>query len=348
MASYSVTGTFSGTGTLTASPSGIKKRKAVGGDGNDVSTEMTLSGSLDLDTTMIFFRRNIEHTFSGFVTELELDSSGLDLIRSQVWWNKNYTYRRILQVQPNEEGFEIDHPFETAISRLDIRQQKIRTDGADIEVLRLVSFVPEVWEVVPKKVTVTDSYVLVEWPNQVEIPAYTAKRDLYYIYYGNQGLIDQPVQLTYEPIEWPVVLAYDDGRITYTRPGEHWEGPLAVEDEAKATLRFYGSRIRIMSDIGPQYGQAIVQIDDGEWEIVDLYNPVEVENQEVFTTSGLSSMSTHTIRFKRSGFKSPMASGFEVNLQEIQYLRFNTVANVMEEADETLMWGSAIGGVVGK
>jgi hypothetical protein len=348
MATHAVSGTFSGTGTLTGSPSGIKRKKNVGGPPDSGGGTFTGTATLSLDTSMISFRRNITHTFSGGTATLELNTEQVDIIRSQVWWNKNYTYRRILQVQPNEEGFEIDHPFEATIARLAIRQQKVRPDAADIEVLRLVTFVPEVWEIVPKKVTVFDAYVLVEWPNQVEIPADTIGKDLYYIYYGNQGLVEQPDQVAYEPIEWPVQLHHDDPRITYTRPGEHWESDVAVEDGAKATLRFYGSRIRILANTGPQWGHAIVQIDEGEWETVDLSSPTEIEDQEVYYKDGLSPMSSHYIRYQRSGFKSPMATAFEVNLQQIQYLRHNIVPNIMEEADETLMWGSAIGGVVGK
>lgn len=348
MATFAVSGTFSGAGTLAESGPGVKRRKSVGGPENEGLTVFEGSSELDMDTSMVSFRRSVTHTFNGGVGTLELNTDLVLIVRSQVWWNKSYTYRRILQIQPNEEGFEIDHPFLAYISRDVIKQNKARSDGADIEVLRLVTFVPEVWEIVPKKVTITDDIITVEWPNLVEIQPETLTKDLYYIYYGNQGLVEQPPQLSYEPVEWPVVLGWDHPRITYTRPGEHWESDVAVENEAKATLRFYGTRVRVMSNVGPQWGQAIVQIDEGDWEIVDLYSPVELENQEVFTTTGLSPMTSHYIRFKRSGFKSPMSTGFEVNLQEIQYLRHNVVPNIMEEADETLMWGSAIGGVVGK
>lgn len=348
MASHAVSGAFAFTGSLDGSPSGIKRKKNVGGPPETGGGSFTFTGSLNLDTSMVSFKRNISHNFSGGVFTLDLNTESVFITRSQVWWDKNYTYRRIVEVQPNDEGFEIDHPFQSFIARWAIIQNKVRPDAADVEVLRLISFVPEVWEVVPSKVTVFDDYVLVEWPGQTEIPANTTTRDTYYIYYGNQGLIDQPDQAEYEPIEWPVSLQYDDPRITFTRPGEHWQAHVGSGEGAKATLKFYGSRVRILANTGPAWGQALVQIDDGDWETVDLHSPTELEDQEVYYKDGLSSTSNHYIRIMRSGFKAPMSTGFDINFKYIQYLRHNIVTDIMEEADESLMWGSAIGGTVGK
>lgn len=343
MASFAVTVTFSGIATLESSPSGIKRIKGLGG----VTTIMSGTGSLSLDTTQVRFNRYVAGSFETEATSLELNLDLFLITRSQVWWDKSYTYRRILQIQPNNEGFEIDHPFYAVLGKDSVRQGKIRLDAADIEVLQLVQYVPETWAILPKKITMGDSTILVEWANQIDIPADTIVKDLYYIYYGNSTLVNKPDHFDYEPMQWPVSVAYDSGRLSFTRPGEHWKGSLGVDGEAKATLRFYGSKMRILANVGPDYGIAEVQVDDSEWEQVDLYAPVGASDVEVFLRTNLS-LDYHTVRYRRSGFKAASATGTNINLQKIEYLRHNGVANVMEEADETLMWGSVIGGVVGK
>lgn len=343
MASHAVTALFTATGSLAGSPSGIKRVKGLGG----TTTTFSGTGSLSLNTSQISFKRVVTHGFVANSADLDLNLDLTLITRSQVWWDKSYTYRRILQIQPNTEGFEIDHPFYAVLGKDSVLQNKVRADGADIEVLQLVQYVPETWAVLPKKVTMGDSTILVEWANQIDIPADSIIKDLYYIYYGNSSLVNRPEDLSYEPTVWPVSVGYDSGRLTFTRPGEHWQGSLGVEGEAKATLQFYGSKVHILSNIGPDYGIAEVQVDDSDWQQVDLYAPVEATDVEVFLQTGLS-LDYHTIRFRRSGFKAASATSTNINLQKIEYLRHNGVANVMEEADETLMWGSVIGGVVGK
>lgn len=339
MTSYAISGSFSGTGALSGT---LDKIKGIGGS-------FAGTGTLTLDTNQIFFKRAIVHNFDLSPANLGLNDGLVLILRSQVWWDKAYTYRRVLQIQPNPEGFEIDHPLFSILSKQLIRQNKVRLDVADIEVLRLVSFLPETWQMVPKKVELLDETIKVSWPNDVEIEKETLVKDLYYIYYGNPELVNYPEQLDEyipEDFDYPVVLEYSDGRLTYTRPGEHWEENLAKQDGGKATLEFYGSQIRIVATIGPSYGIAEVQIDDEEWIQVDLYSPIETPDTIVFTETGLA-LGSHFIRYRRSGFKAASATDYIINLQKIEYLRHNVVANVSEEADETLMWSSAIGGVVG-
>lgn len=345
MATFAVSGSFTTSFSLSGT---VKRRKALGTFGSPIS--FTFSGSLDLDISYIQFSRAITHSFTGIESSLTLndDPQYLTIVRSQVWWNKAYTYRRILQVQPNDEGFEVDHPLHIVLAKDTVRQGKVNPDGSDIEVLRLVLDVPETWTVVPKMIEDSDTEFVITWPNQVEIPPNTTVRGTYYVYYGNTTLVGAPTDTPeYIPLEWPVSMSYNSSRITYTRPGEHWVDGIGLEDGAKATLQFYGSNVRLMSDIGPSWGISEIQIDEGDWIQADLFSPTISEYEEVFSTYGLS-MGYHTIRIKRSGFKAASATDYNINIKSIDYTRHNGVANIDEEADETLMWGSAIGGVVGK
>lgn len=337
MATFNVSGAFSGVGSMTGS---VIKSKIITGTFSGV-------GEMDFDPSEVHLVRNIITDFEG-ETGFELNLENLLIARSQVWWNKAYTYRRIVQIQPNTEGFEVGHPFYSVLSKDTIRQQKVRPDLSDIEVLRLVNFVPEEWAIVPRKIS-TDPFtpfITVEWPSESEIPPDTVLSNFYFIYYGNQDLVDIPETIDYDPPQWPVSYAYDARHLTYTRPGEHWVGDTANEDGAKVTMNFYGSKIRVLANTGPAFGMAEVQIDEGPWEFADLYSVTEETEQEVFLAEDLA-LGYHTIRYRRSGTKAPQSTGFEINLQKFEYLRHNQATNVREEADETLMWGSAIGGVVG-
>lgn len=344
MTSYPITAEFTGVATVSEVGPGVQKRPALG---NATSpTTFTATASMSFDTGMINYSRALTANFALPNAAMDVDSDQILVTRSQFWWDKNWVYRRILQVQPNAEGFEVDHPLVATISKSLMQQGKIRPDGADIEVLHLVNQIPETWEILPKKVDILDSYIDVYWPNHVTVPADTILKDTYYIYYGNPKLLNTPEQIEYFPPDWPVQYSHDSGKLTYTRPGQHWEDGIALENDAKATLKFYGSKVRVVADIGPQYGIAEIQIDDGEWQQVDQYYPEELEAEEIFTQTNLS-IDYHYIRIRRSGRKNAAATDYLINIKSIDYQRHNNVANVGEEADESLMWGSVIGGVVG-
>lgn len=344
MPTFAVSSVFTSIGTMVGSPSGIKRRRAAG----TIATPIAFSGTatMGFNTSVVSFVRNVIADFYASDTALEVNNDLVLILRSQFWWDKNWIYRRILQIQPNAEGFEMDHPLVATVSKQPMRQNKMRADAADLEILHLVNEVPETWEILPKKVEILEGFINVYWPNHIEIDPNTIVQDTYYIYYGNSDLVDTPVQVAYEPEEWPVSNTPESGKLSWTRPGEHWLDGVAQEDGSKVTLEFYGRNIRLLSDIGPEWGISEIQIDNEEWEQVDLYNPVILEDQEVYQRTDLS-IATHIIRVRRSGFKAASATEYKINIKSIDYLRYNSVTNVSEEADETLMWGSVIGGVVG-
>lgn len=358
-----LTGDFSGTGTLTGavtldgSPVIHGLSASFSGEGflywastgtPSIDGAFSGEGNLDLDPTYIEFQRNIVGVFTN-ETFFVIEPSLLDISRSQFWWNDNYTYRRVIDVEATPTGLPEDHPITSYITKAIIRQGKARTDGADIEVLRLADIAPERWVVIDKEIEILDDLIRVTWNNGYDIAPGMTLGETYYIYYGNQSLTDAPevpATPTFHLSEWPVEVLWSDEEISYTRPGEHWIDNIAQEELAKASIYFYGDQIRVFADTGPQWGMAEVQIDNGPWEIVDLHYFTDALDTVVYTATGLSK-GMHYLRYRMSGRKNPAADDFKINLTKIQYEKFAVGIDLGEEADETLMWSSALGGTIG-
>lgn len=263
-----------------------------------------------------------------------------------VWWNHLYPYRRRLKITASPAGLDAGHPIVVSLNSDDIiGQDKVLEDFDDMEVLYLVSAVPEHWKALSRQVTEVGDELIVKF-NLVS--ALTANQELdstYYIYYGNKSLKNKPLTRTYTVNEYPLTVNWDDAGITYTRAGQWWNDNVSEVRHAKASFSFYGDQIKVYADKDPSYGIAEIQIDDGAWEQVDLYaNAADaVANVEVYNETGLSD-GRHTIRVRVSGNKNPSASSTQINLTKITYRKTLTVVDVREETDGTMLWGSVFGG----
>lgn len=312
-----------------------------------VELEFTGHSDVNLDRNKLIINRHLVGSLSGEAAVLE-EPQFFEIERSQVWWSQNYTYRRNILIEATPAGLEENHPLTTYLSSKLITQGKVQRDGSDIEVLRLASFVPERWEVLNSYVEVRDQDIKIVWANGYEIPPGEIVTGVYYIYYGNHTLdgAPEPFDTPYVPSDWPLEIAYSHESIDYTRPGEHWIDNVATEYQAKATFNFYGDRVRILADTGLDWGIAEVQIDDGPWERADLFSNPPTSNAVVFSKENLSK-ATHTLRYRLSGDRNASASDIKINLTKIQFAKWGVGVDMGEEADETLLWSSAIGGTIG-
>ncbi len=93
---------------------------------------------------------------------------------------------------------------------------------------------------------------------------------------------------------------------------------VATSGGATATLTFTGNQVRIIGDVGPDGGQADIEI-DGARQLcgIDSWNPARLEKQVLFARSGLNP-GRHTIRLIALGKHNPRSSGTEVVLYDAQ------------------------------
>lgn len=164
----------------------------------------------------------------------------------------------------------------------------------------------------------------------------------YFLYYGNPDLTEQESRPAASPPEWPITSSHDEGSITYTRPGEHWVAGEATTVHARANLRFFGSKVRIISKVKPQGGVMEVQLDGQDWQSVDLFSPVE-QTEAVFVVEDLSH-ELHELRIRVSAEKNPLSRGDEVNVERVEYAIPIEVLDQGEEVAD-LVWASFTGGM---
>src|SRR5688500_14208460 len=98
MAVHAVTGSFSGAGTLTLTGT-LPKGKVISG-------AFTGAGTLAFDGAATVYSRAITNDFNGTV-DLAVNELYLLIERSQVWYDANWLYRRVLYLQANNEGIEV-------------------------------------------------------------------------------------------------------------------------------------------------------------------------------------------------------------------------------------------------
>lgn len=339
MVDFAVAGAFTATGALTGTL--VRERPVTG----------AFSGTavLGFNTASITLERTITSSL-GATLGFDIDDTLFVIERSQVWWNTNWLYRRNIWVQSNLEGIETQHPITYYLSRRVVAQNKMRSDLADLEVLRLVSFVPEVWTRVPFVASLGDDVIEVQWENEIETVAGVDIRGAYFVYYGNHSLLGDEETAAYSPPAYPVSLPNTSGLLSYTRPGEYWvtEEDLAVSRVygAKMTLPFDGDQVRIKATKGPLWGIAEAQVDEGVWVTVDLYASTESFEEVVFEMTNLG-VGRHTVRYRHAGVANPTALSTDINFSHVEYRKNAKAIDVGEEANETLLWGSVIGGVVG-
>lgn len=236
------------------------------------------------------------------------------LVGPEDWWSAKFLYRRRLEVLASStESLPVGHWVTFEIPAFTIEQGKMRTDLGDLE---MVSPTASGWVRLPRQASVVGSVIEVKF--LLTEPLQPAATGEYYLYYGSPlstgagrpAFVDNP---------WPVLVDASDAEIDYTRPTEHWDYGVSDHAGARAAFEFAGTAVRFLSDIGPEWGVAEVQIDEGLWQTIDLYRETEELGAEVFQAVGLDPVS-HKIRVQVTGLKNAKSLSSAVKVVGFEYV----------------------------
>jgi hypothetical protein len=272
-------------------------------------------------------------------------SNAVQIVRSQIWWNSAYSVRRNLEIVAPPDGLPKYHPITAYISKDAYSQGKLQSDLKDLEVLYLVSTVPDVWLRLPRVIDNVSNYYRIRFLLQSELDEDEASND-YFIYYSNPFRdtvysLGSPYVYTSSELDWPLEVVYSNSLISYTKPGEHWSAGQSSISDAKASFQFYGPQVRVVMDKGPAFGIIEIQIDSEPWQKIDLYNQTLLESSIVFSTSQLSD-GLHQIRIKVLGQKNPASSSTNVKLKSIQFKKHSLAKDLKEEQYSRYNWGGRL------
>jgi hypothetical protein len=242
------------------------------------------------------------------------------------------------------------HPVTITMPASLATHSKVREDRADLEVLYLNQ--EDEWMLLGRAIE-NDQ---VSFPLAEDISDGEHVFHKYYMYYGfleadkifpSEELLPGEILPTFGGVNplayWPVRIPYDNSQITYTRPGEHWIEGASSTRSARAVFPFFGTRVRIISNAGLDKGRFEVRLDEGDWEIVDLFESVS-EAREVYAATDLEP-GRHEVQVRVLAESNEKALDNEINILRFEYSKSIIATDLGEEADESLDWGSSVGGV---
>jgi hypothetical protein len=243
------------------------------------------------------------------------------------WWSTKFLYRRRVEVLASStEALPVGHGVDFEIPAFTIEQGKLRRDLGDLE---LIYPVDNGWVRLPRQASVVGDVIEVRFLLAGDLqPAATGE---YYLYYGSP-LSTGAGRPVFVDNPWPILVGASDERIDYTRPTEHWDYGVASHPGARAAFEFAGTSVRLLSDVGPAWGLAEVQLDQGPWQKVELYREEAEAAVEVFAAAGLDP-EDHKIRVRMTGQKDPQASTNRVNVAGFEYVAPYQVTVHGEEVD---------------
>src|SRR5581483_6467765 len=109
----------------------------------------------------------------------------------------------------------------------------------------------------------------------------------------------------------------DDARVAYSGTWDIGHAPLAYRGTehvtsvagSKASFRFMGNQIRVLSAVGPKGGKAAIYL-DGALQLVgiDFWNPMLLQKQVVYYRSGLA-QGPHTLTIVALSDRNPYSRG---------------------------------------
>ncbi len=91
---------------------------------------------------------------------------------------------------------------------------------------------------------------------------------------------------------------------------------VANSSNSSLTVRFYGVGISWIAKMSPAYGHAVVKLDGGAAETVDLYSSKTVWKKKVWTKTGLE-LGDHTLTISWTGDKTKGATAANINVDAI-------------------------------
>ncbi|MFA5868063.1 MAG: DUF2341 domain-containing protein [Actinomycetota bacterium] len=112
---------------------------------------------------------------------------------------------------------------------------------------------------------------------------------------------------------------YSGAWTTYTGP-EPSDGTLRETSvpSTSVTYTFTGTAVNLIAKRGPDQGYASVQVDAQAPITVDLYAPIALFQQTVFSQTGLSTPGTHTLTVTSTGTSNPAANNIYINVDAFE------------------------------
>ena len=129
----------------------------------------------------------------------------------------------------------------------------------------------------------------------------------------NLGLFDDAVSTTFTG-QWSgnALLGALLGQV-------HWSSTAGAA--AGPSNPFAGTGAGLVSALGPDRGKALIMLDGAAAGVVDLYAPTQQAAQVVWSTSGLSSAATHTVKVVVLGTHNAASSGSRVDYDGMLILK---------------------------
>lgn len=305
----------------------------------DVSPTISTTHTITMSNTMI---RNLspvlEHS-----QDVLLDTESLEITKAEAWWSSSWLYRRYLSIKAPPTGIQANHPMSVYVSKDVLALNKLRSDFRDIRVVELVSLTPETWRVHAHDIEETSSHLIVRFALPEALTPNESEQGRYFVYYGNKYLTNSIPVDSYDWSLYPLEVPYSAPGMTYTKAGVHWINGYSSKRLSRGSFRFWGSRIRLYSNKGPDQGILQVRVDDDDWTPVDLFSHESLSNEMVYEITDLAD-AKHVFKFRVSGAKHPSSSGITCNISKLTYSKFGIFTNVKEQANSRLFWGSGVGG----
>jgi len=299
------------------------------------------------------------------------------------WFHSDYIYRRRLLLAAPDEPTPAGHPVEMNLGYGLLMNGKVRDDFEDMEVVyvdedgesqliyREVEDIDgDMWIRFPLEGMVEPNESLLDryyiyygnlyLDNRPERPGFQFidGGDPYVTgelgtldggdpssVFGEEDQVDGGDPFTAAELKnvWPVTLNHDHNLIAYTRPGEHWIQGVSRHPLARATVQIFCTRVRVISQIGPDKGIMEVQMnDETEWRRIDLYSQ-EQQDAVAFEAYDLSPDRMHELRIRVGQETNPKSFGEEVNILSVQYSKSIVPSDLGEQVSD-LVWSSSTGG----
>ncbi len=115
----------------------------------------------------------------------------------------------------------------------------------------------------------------------------------------------------------------------------------SAQTSSTVTLRFSGTRLRVVAPVGPASGIASVSVDWGRYTGADLYSAQPVGNQVIFDTGELPA-GVHAVRVLVTGRRNPSASGSEVAIDGFEVFGGGLVPYTAEQKARAKVIDTAI------
>lgn len=274
------------------------------------------------------------------------------------WWDGKYLYRRSLSVAAPIEGCPMHHPVTFVLpAAVKHNNKTILETYDDIEIVYQDIDESETPFTTPIERDVIDyedqTYITFETQEHLEAGSSSQR---YYLYYGNPNAsgdvsreriegqaADIASDIPYLPswAHWPLSVDFDDPRIAYTRPGEHWNEGYTSNPAARATFKYPFSRARIISESDRDMGILRSRVNIEPWQEHDLYSP-QPNLVSVVEYEGLPEGRLNELLIASTGRSRYENTGADINVKKVQFSHALQVNDLGEQVNE-LAWSSFVG-----